>query len=210
MEEVFKTIKGFENLYEISNLGRVKNLTSGKILKNSFNAKRYYQLGLYKKGKESKKRIHVLMASAFIPNPENKRCVDHIDKVRTNNNINNLRWATYSENRMNSNISSDNKSGYSGVYYRKDNNKWEARLRILGKHYSKTFSTIEEAIAQRLEWEQKHFGIYSPNYKPPVTIINNITNNITIQNVQTFNNNPVKTEAQELEELEQELEDSQK
>ena len=76
--------------------------------------------------------------------------------------------------------------------------------------YYKLCKTKEEAIEYRAELERIHFGIYSPNYKPPVTIINNITNNITIQNVQTFNNNPIKTEAQELEELEKELENSMK
>ncbi len=210
MEEVFKTIKGFENLYEISNLGRVKNLSNGKILKNTLHKTGYYHLGLSKKGKESKKRINVLIASAFIPNPENKRCVDHIDKDKTNNNIDNLRWATHSQNRMNSNLSSDNKSGYSGVYFRKDTKNWQARLMVDGKYYSKNFKTKEEAIKYRADLERIHFGIYSPNYKPPVTIINNITNNITIQNVQTFNNIPVKTEAQEIEELEKELELSMK
>ena len=62
-------------------------------------------------GKRKSAKIHRLVAEAFIPNPENKECVDHIDKVRNNNNVNNLRWATKSENCMNKKIQSNNKSG---------------------------------------------------------------------------------------------------
>ena len=210
MEEIFKTINGYETLYEISNLGRVKNLTSGKILKNTLIKvhREYYVIQL--RNKKSMKKIHVLIAQAFIPNPKNKPKVDHIDRDRTNNNIDNLRWVTMSESAMNSSKSINNTSGYSGVSFNKNRNKWEAELKIYGKSYYKLCKTKEGAIEYRAELERIHFGIYSPNYKPPVTIINNITNNITIQNVQTYNNNPIKTEAQEIEELEKELENSMK
>jgi hypothetical protein len=199
MEEIFKTIKGYETLYEISNLGRVKNLTSGKILKNTL-IREYYVIQL--RNKKRMKQIHVLIAKAFIPNPENKPKVYHIDRDRTNNDIGNLMWVTTSESK-----SINNTSGYSGVSFNKNRNKWEAELKIGGRYYYKLCKTKEEAIKYRAELERIHFGIYSPK---PVTIINNITNNITIQNVQTFNNNPIKTEAQEIEELERELENSMK
>ena len=208
MEEVFKTIKGFDN-YEISNLGNVKNAKTGKIMKQELSKKAgYFQANLMNvSGKQKHKKIHILIAQAFIPNPQNKPCVDHIDKDRTNNNLKNLRWATYSENGMNKCKLNANTSGYSGVFYRKDTKKWQSRLTIDRKTYSKSFKTKEEAIEYRAELERIHFGIYSANYKPP-TIINNITNNITIQTVQTFNNNPIgKTQEQlELDELEKELE----
>ena len=104
---ISKAIKGYETLYEISNLGRVKNLTSDKILKNNLIKvhREYYVIQL--RNKKSMKRIHVLIAEAFIPNPKNKPKVDHIDRDRTNNNIDNLRWITLSEYLM--------KSEYSGV-----------------------------------------------------------------------------------------------
>ena len=178
MEEIFKTIEGYENLYEISNLGRVKNLKNGKILKNTLNKTNgYYVVGLSKNGKENKKRIHVLIAQAFISNLENKPMVDHIDQVKNNNNIDNLRWATVSQNSMNRYKQSNNKSGYSGVAFRKDSKKWRARIILDGKEYAKSFKTIEEAIEYRTELEQIHFGVYSANYKPPTIIINITINN---------------------------------
>ena len=178
MEEIFKTIEGYENLYEISNLGRVKNLSNGKILKNSLSKTiGYYVVGLSKNGKGNKKLIHILIANTFIPNPTNKPKVDHIDKDRTNNNIENLRYVTTSQNAMNQSKSSVNTSGYSGVDFRKDSKKWRARIKLDGKEYAKSFKTIEEAIEYRTELEQIHFGVYASNYKPPTIIINITINN---------------------------------
>jgi hypothetical protein len=213
MQEEFRTIKNYDGLYQISNLGRVKNLISGLVLKNTLHKTiGYYVVGLRKNDETKIKRVHILLAQAFIQNAENKNMVDHIDKDRANNNIDNLRWATSSQNSMNKSKSSDNTSGYSGVYFYKNTNKWIAQLRKDGKKYTKSFKTIEEAIEYRLELERIHFGIYSPNYKPPTIINNYITNNITnnIQNVQTLINQIVKSEAQELEELEKEFEQAMK
>ena len=178
MEEEFRIVKDYEK-YGISNLGRVKNLSNGKIKKASIDksAGGYYRIGLYKNGKESKKRIHVLIAQAFIPNPENKSMVDHIDKVRSNNDISNLRWVTRSQNGMNSSLSSDNKSGCIGISYREDRDKWTAFLNKEGKSFKKQFNTKEEAFEYRVELEKLHFGVYASNYKPPTIIINITINN---------------------------------
>ena len=62
------------------------------------------------------------------------------------------------------------KSEYSGVSFNKNRNKWVAQLKIDGKSYYKLCKTKEEAIEYRAELERIHFGIYSSNYKPPVTI----------------------------------------
>ncbi len=67
---------------------------------------------------------------------------------------------------MNSKKSSVNKSGYSGVCFRKDSNNWRAYLCKDGKSYRKSFQTIEEAIEYRAELERIYFGTYSSNYKP--------------------------------------------
>ena len=82
-------------------------MTSDKILKNNLIKvhREYYVIQL--RNKKSMKRIHVLIAEAFITNPKIKPKVDHIDRDRTNNNIDNLRWITLSEYLM--------KSEYSGV-----------------------------------------------------------------------------------------------
>jgi hypothetical protein len=164
MEE-FRPIQNYEGLYEISNIGRVKNLNNNKILKNNLNKTTgYYRVALRKNGKQTNKDIHHLIAETFITNLENKPIVDHIDQNTGNNNIDNLRWATRSENGMNSDIQSNNKTGYTGIF-RTKYNSWIANLRKDGKLYSKSFKTIEKAIEYRSELEQKYFGIYSANYK---------------------------------------------
>jgi len=98
MEEIWKTITNFEN-YSVSNLGQIKNNISGKILKN--NIKDGYS-GISLVNNEIKKyyKIHRLVALAFIPNPENKSDVNHKDKNKLNNNINNLEWMTRKENNI--------------------------------------------------------------------------------------------------------------
>lgn len=116
MNEQWKDVVGYEGYYQVSNRGRVKGLKytllvgccfktlPERILKPNKNKFGYYYVVLHKNRKPKTWKIHRLVALAFIPNPENKPCIDHIDTIRTNNNIENLRWCTHSEN-MNNPIS---------------------------------------------------------------------------------------------------------
>ena len=105
-EEIWKDIKGYEGLYQVSNLGRVKSLAkkagtsnrSEKIIKKNITRYGYYLNTLSKDGVVSYKSTHRLVAQAFIPNPQNKPTVNHIDGNRINNNVNNLEWCTQREN----------------------------------------------------------------------------------------------------------------
>ena len=93
----WKILKENEN-YSINEKGEIKNNITKKILSPSINKDSgYYQIDLWKNNKSRKYTLHRLLASNFIPNLENKPTVDHIDGNRLNNNISNLRWATYSE-----------------------------------------------------------------------------------------------------------------
>ena len=105
-EEIWKPIKGYEGLYEISNLGRVKSLNyrktgKEKILKNIERSNGYLMVNLYVKGKCKKFSVHRLVAETFIPNPEGKPCIDHINTIRNDNRVENLRWVTHEENNNN-------------------------------------------------------------------------------------------------------------
>lgn len=121
--EEFRDIKGYEGLYQISNYGRVKSLektvncTHNSVRKIKANIKNnlickcgknrviYHKTSLSKNGKQTTKSIHRLVAEHFIPNPENKPTVDHIKPVNCwgcDNKVNNLRWATYSEQQRHS------------------------------------------------------------------------------------------------------------
>lgn len=97
MKEIWKDIQGYEGLYQVSNLGNIKSFYTGKILKGG-NYKGYLRLNLYKNGVKSMVSIHRLVAQTFIPNPENKPEVNHIDEDTTNNMVSNLEWMTSKEN----------------------------------------------------------------------------------------------------------------
>jgi len=109
MIEVWKDIEGFENSYQISNLGNVKSLNrivdigNGKYYTQkekiiSCYGKIYKQVNLYKNGKCYHRYIHILLAKNFILNKYNKEQVNHIDGNKLNNDLNNLEWVTKSEN----------------------------------------------------------------------------------------------------------------
>ena len=95
--EDFRKIEEFEN-YSISNLGNVRNDLTGRILIPHLNTNGYMALTLVKGKKKYLRYIHRLVALAFIPNPENKKQVDHINGNKTDNVLENLRWVTVSEN----------------------------------------------------------------------------------------------------------------
>lgn len=102
MNEIWRKIEGFEK-YEVSNLGRVRSLNyrktkETKILKPGKDKKGYLKVNLYKSSKHSSKRVHRLVATAFIPNLDNKTQVNHIDGNKQNNTVSNLEWCTNSEN----------------------------------------------------------------------------------------------------------------
>jgi hypothetical protein len=99
MQEIFKDIPNFEGRYQISNFGKVKSIYfSHRIIKNTISKQGYYYVRLFVNNKKSKFFIHRLIANAFIPNPENKPQVNHIDGNKLNFNLNNLEWCTGFEN----------------------------------------------------------------------------------------------------------------
>lgn len=114
MIEIWKDIKGYEGLYQVSNLGRVRSLDrticftykgykkqmriKSKIRVPVINRTGYYMISLCKNNIHDCKLISRLVAETFIPNPENKPQVDHINTIRTDNRAENLRWCTQQEN----------------------------------------------------------------------------------------------------------------
>ncbi|AIW03217.1 HNH homing endonuclease [Bacillus phage Mater] len=102
MTEQWKSLKGTVvngDLYEVSNLGRVRNINTNAILSGAKNHKGYLRVCLTLDGAKKQYFIHKLVALAFIPNPENKPQVNHIKGLeKDNNRVDNLEWATRSEN----------------------------------------------------------------------------------------------------------------
>lgn len=98
MKEIWKNINGFEEKYEISNYGRIRNKITNHIYKNTNQYGNYFSVILYDKTHKKSIRIHRLVAEAFIPNPNNYPCVNHKDMNKQNNHVDNLEWCTYSHN----------------------------------------------------------------------------------------------------------------
>jgi len=94
--ELWRDIPGYEDLYQASNLGRVRS--HKHILKQNINQHGYLKLALYKEHIPKTIEVHRLIAKAFAPNPQNKPCVNHLDENKLNNTATNLEWCTVAEN----------------------------------------------------------------------------------------------------------------
>ena len=98
MSEIFKDIAGFKGLYTISSSGKVWSKTSKRLIKSHVDKYGYENIILFKSGKQHNFKVHRLVAAAFIPNPENKPCINHKDENKLNNSADNLEWVTVKEN----------------------------------------------------------------------------------------------------------------
>tara|TARA_R110002124_G_scaffold234201_1_gene399594 strand:- start:59 stop:577 length:519 start_codon:yes stop_codon:yes gene_type:complete len=121
---IFYPIANFPK-YFISKCAKICSEKSNKILKLRTNKYGYFSICLCKDGKRYYKKLHRLLADIFIPNPENKTCVDHKNRIRTDNRLENLRWVTVKENSQNA--SKKDTSLWQGVCYNKRMNSYRAR-----------------------------------------------------------------------------------
>ena len=103
--------------------------------------------------------IHRIVATAFLPNPDKKPIVDHIDNNRKNNSINNLRWVTSQERCMNRCSNYNSKTGVNGITYNSKKNTWMASITKNKKKYNLgKFESKEEAIQARVNKSKELFG----------------------------------------------------
>jgi len=125
MEE-WKYIESFER-YEVSNMGNIRRGT--RILKPGLDTYGYRQVNLYKNSKRFCKKVYRLVLDAFNPNVNNKPQIDHINRIRSDDRLENLRWVTASENVRNSKNFTEEMLGIS---WNKKNSKYIVRLKLNG------------------------------------------------------------------------------
>lgn len=146
MKEIWKGIPEYKGIYQASNLGRIKSLTryvnhsegnkriiKERILKQVKHGSGYPMLTLSQKGITKHLLVHRLIALAFIPNPENKSCVNHLDGNKDNNLRSNLDWCTYSENEKHSYRVLGKKPNKTGLGKIPGNAKYVAQYNMYGK-----------------------------------------------------------------------------
>lgn len=145
--EVFVQIAEFPG-YFISNFGRVwSDKMGGRMLRPRVRNE-YLSVTLYKDNVTTSKLIHRLVAKAFVPNPENKPSVDHIDGDPQNNMVTNLRFCTNAENLRNRGSYRGSSSKYVGVHWHTASGKWQAQITINGKNKHLGLFSDEEAAAR--------------------------------------------------------------
>ena len=142
----------YEN-YLIYEDGKVYNQKYKRYLKYGSDGAGYLQVKLYKNGISKTLKIHRLVGLHYIPNPDNKRCLDHINRNTKDNTIENLRWVTDLENQQNRGMSKNNKLGIKNISYCKTHNCWKYVKVIRAVSHQKYFKTIEEAIEYKKEYE---------------------------------------------------------
>jgi hypothetical protein len=128
MDEEFKKIDDYDN-YSVSNLGNVRNDKTGIIKKGWKNNKGYLMVDLYKNNIPKKFSIHRLIGIYFIENVNNCKEIDHINRNSLDNRIENLRWATRSQNQANGGKRQNTSSIYIGVCFHKPSNKWCSNIK---------------------------------------------------------------------------------
>ena len=166
MKEIFKDVKGYEGLYQVSNLGNVKSLerlvkhskggyklVKEKLLKFGKGTGGYSFVNLNKFGIARNRMIHQLVAIAFLDHTPcgYKLVVNHIDFDKTNNNVSNLEIVTHRENSNRKHLKSSSK--YVGVSWNKNSNKWYSSIKINGK--TKSLGTFKCEIKAHLAYQNK-------------------------------------------------------
>jgi hypothetical protein len=190
--EIWKDIQGYEGLYQVSSLGKVKSID--RYVKHNSGSKMliksvvmhpsiscgYKRISLCKEGKYKSFQVHRLLAIEFIPNPKNKPCINHKDGIKLNNDLSNLEWNTYAENNQhayNKGLKIGASIGKNGilnptskVVLQLDNDTGEILNKFYGTHEAARelnleFSLIAATCRGKNKTHKGYSFVYENNYK---------------------------------------------
>lgn len=162
--QIWKNINGYQGLYQVSNIGRIKTTTNHywhrQIIRKP-KIRKYAEIPLVLNGKTKWFMVHRLVAQAFIPNPQNKPQINHKDGNKLNNSVDNLQWCTESENQIHKlyvldYYDSDNfhkqykKSSNSLKHYYKNNEHYSKNTKWMNKN-GKSIRVKEEQIEAMID-----------------------------------------------------------
>ena len=172
MKEIWKDIEGYEGLYQVSNLGRVKSLGNNKLRKEKLlkpfkNEYGYLLVTLCKNSKNKKFKIHRLVASVFIENPNNYEEINHIEECKTNNNVINLEWCNHKYNMNYGNCSKRSTEKRKKAIYCLENDTLFKSITECAKELNLPISTIINVLKGR----QKQAKGYTFRYTSQILFI---------------------------------------
>lgn len=169
MQEIWKNINGFKENYQVSSFGRIRNIkkinSKNKGVLKLSTVKHGYNTVVIPMicGKYNMVNVHRIVALTFIPNPENKKTVNHINGIKTDNMVENLEWATYSEN---------NKAAY----------KTGLNVVKIGQNHQKAILTNKEVLEIREKRKYKTLKELGVEYNIHFTSIHYIVKGKTWKN----------------------------
>tara|TARA_R110001632_G_scaffold221925_1_gene352767 strand:- start:17 stop:499 length:483 start_codon:yes stop_codon:yes gene_type:complete len=150
--KIFYDIKDYN--YQINKNGEVKNKKTNKLLKPQLYSCGYYYISLSQNNKGKRFRLHRLLGLQFIDNPNNYLYIDHINLIKTDNRLENLRWINETGNSRNIPKRKNCSSKYIGVYWCNSRNKWRAQIRIDGKN--KRLGSYDNEEEAHLVYQKKY------------------------------------------------------
>jgi hypothetical protein len=160
INEVWRSIDGFRN-YQVSNVGRVRNATTGMMLKQTVSNNGYKKVSLYNDQGLKNIAVHTVVAREFLarpPDEDGKLEVDHINRSKTDNQVSNLRYVSHSQNMMNRRKQTRRvtSSQYKGVQWCKLRQRWKATIKLDGRRMHLGLYACEEeaALAYDLKAEE--------------------------------------------------------